>query len=129
MDLLGKMLKKNPAERISSEEAIKHKYFESEDVSDDENYQGSITQNPNLGKENYGECDSPLLTSSNPKRKQVDNKNLKKDSCVDFKMAKENNVMTGETETVNNVETKVSVFKASDKARKPKVSQFCAQKN
>jgi hypothetical protein len=80
----------------------------------------------NNSKENYGECDSPLLTSANAKRKQ--DKNIKKDSCVEFKMGKEN-VMTGKTETVGTMDSKLSMMKASDKARKPKVSQFSAQKN
>ena len=79
-----------------------------------------------MGKENVGECDSPLLTSANQKRKL--DKSLKKDSCLDFKMGKEN-VMTGKTETVGNVETKVSVMKNVSQMKKPKVSQFCAQKN
>lgn len=42
----------------------------------------------------YGNCDSPLLTSANPKRRL--DKTLKKDSCVEFHMAKEN-VVTGKT--------------------------------
>lgn len=33
----------------------------------------------------YSTVDSPLLTSANPKRKL--DRNLKKDSCIDFKMA------------------------------------------
>ena len=104
---------------------MKHKFFESEDISDDEEtYQISIPQT--AGKENIGECDSPLLTSANQKRKL--DKSLKKDSCLDFKMGKEN-VMTGKTETVGNVETKVSVMKNVSQTKKPKVSQFCAQKN
>ena len=41
--------------------------------------------------------ESPLLTSKNEKRKE--NKELKKDSCVEFKMAKDN-VMTGKTDTI-----------------------------
>ncbi len=41
---------------------------------------------------NYPSCDSPLLTSGNQARRQ--DKVLKKDSCVDFKMGKEN-VFTG----------------------------------
>lgn len=50
-----------------------------------------------VSKENYEECESPLLTSSNPKRKLE--KNLKKDSCIDFKMGKDN-AITGKTEAV-----------------------------
>jgi hypothetical protein len=80
----------------------------------------------NHNKENYGECDSPLLTSANPKRKQ--DKNIKKDSCVEFKMGKEN-AITGKTDTVGTMDSKLSMMKASDKSRKPKVSQFCAHKN
>ena len=41
--------------------------------------------------------DSPLLTSGNQARRQ--DKALKKDSCVDFKMGREN-VFTGKVDTV-----------------------------
>lgn len=42
----------------------------------------------------HSTCDSPLLTSANPKRRL--DKSLKKDSCVEFHMNKEN-VFTGKT--------------------------------
>jgi hypothetical protein len=42
-------------------------------------------------------CESPLLTSGNPLRKQE--KMVKKDSCVEFKMGKEN-VFTGKVDTI-----------------------------
>lgn len=45
----------------------------------------------------YAECGSPLLTSANAARKQ--DKMIKKDSCLEFKMGKEN-VFTGKVETV-----------------------------
>lgn len=51
-------------------------------------------------KDSYPSCDSPLLTSSNPARRE--DKMLKKDSCVAFKMGKEN-VMTGKTDTVGDM--------------------------
>lgn len=37
VDLLEKMLKKNPEARISAEEALKHPFFQNEDISEDEN--------------------------------------------------------------------------------------------
>lgn len=46
----------------------------------------------------YPSCESPLLTSANPARKL--DKTLKKDSCIEFKMAKEN-VFTGKMDTIN----------------------------
>lgn len=57
-----------------------------EDVSDKNTCESSSSDYPN--------CDSPLLTSANPKRKL--DKSMKKDSCVDFHMAKEN-IVTGKT--------------------------------
>ncbi len=40
----------------------------------------------------YPELNSPLFASKNPERKQLN----KKDSCVDFKLGKEN-LLTGKT--------------------------------
>lgn len=44
----------------------------------------------------YPELNSPLFVSKNPERKQLN----KKDSCVDFKLGKEN-VLTGKTDPVS----------------------------
>lgn len=52
---------------------------------------------------------------------------MKKDSCVDFHMGKEN-VFTGKTEEVESLKSnKVSIVNATTPIRKPKVSQFCVQ--
>lgn len=73
----------------------------------------------------YPNCDSPLLTTANPKRKL--DKNMKKDSCVEFHMGKEN-IVTGKTEDVDSMRNnKVSIVNTSTPVRKPKVSQFCVQ--
>lgn len=48
-------------------------------------------------RDSYTECKSPLLTSANPARKK--DKMIKKDSCLDFKMGKEN-LLTGKVETI-----------------------------
>lgn len=73
----------------------------------------------------YPNCDSPLLTSANPKRRL--DKTLKKDSCVDFHMAKEN-IVTGKTEEVDSMKSnKISIANAASPIRKPKVSQFSVQ--
>lgn len=78
-------------------------------------------------KELPGECESPLLTSANPKRKLE--KNLKKDSCLDFKMGKEN-AITGKTETVQVMDSKQSQFTMANTKdqKKSKVSQFHGEK-
>lgn len=49
-------------------------------------------------KPSYPNCESPLLTTANPARK-VQEKLTKKDSCVEFKMGKEN-LFTGKVDTV-----------------------------
>ena len=72
------------------------------------------------------ELNSPLLTSANKKRKE--DRNLKKDSCVEFQMGKEN-LMTGKTEEVESLRSnKVSIANANTPVRKPKVSQFSVQR-
>lgn len=91
LDLLKKMLKKNPLERISAIDALKHPYFEGE--AEDE--EGDVVVE--LSVKSPGPCESPLFMSSNPARKME--RMVKKDSCVEFKMGKEN-VFTGKVETV-----------------------------
>lgn len=44
--------------------------------------------------------ESPILTTGNQMRRQV--KNLKKDSCIDFKMSKDP-LINGKTETVGTI--------------------------
>lgn len=52
---------------------------------------------------------------------------MKKDSCVEFHMGKEN-IVTGKTEDVDSMRNnKVSIVNTSTPVRKPKVSQFCVQ--
>jgi serine/threonine protein kinase len=99
MDLMVKMLKKNPQERISAADALIHPYFSSMEDEDEEGDQVvELSKVPSESKYKvYPNCDSPLLTSANPARKKETM--LKKDSCVDFKMGKEN-VFTGKVDTV-----------------------------
>lgn len=52
---------------------------------------------PELMKGGASSCDSPLMTSGNQSR--LMNKTIKKDSCVDFKMGREN-VFTGKVDTL-----------------------------
>lgn len=78
LNLLGKMLKKNPHDRITAVEALNHPYF-AEGLSDLEEESDTVYELSR--KPSYPNCDSPLLTSSNPARKQQE-KLTKKDSCV-----------------------------------------------
>lgn len=48
-------------------------------------------------KTSFGPCESPIVTTANPARKE--DKLIKKDSCVEFKMGKEN-VFTGKVDTI-----------------------------
>ena len=78
-DLLTKMLKKKPGDRITAEDALNHNYFSGMDVECPES--PTLKNSSSLTSSNrYPNCDSPLLTSANPKRKL--DKTLKKDSCV-----------------------------------------------
>lgn len=69
-DLLVKMLKKNPKERITAKEALKHPFFDSSHEINKEREEEK--------KEVYPTLDSPLLMTNNNQRKMLN----KKDSCV-----------------------------------------------
>lgn len=76
-------------------------------------------------KENQN-CESPLLTTANQER--LMKKTIKKDSCVDFKMGRENG-FTGKVETlVETGSTNNSVGKRFESMISPKASKFSAKK-
>ena len=72
--------------------------------------------------------DSPLLTTGNKERKL--HKKIKKDSCVDFKMGKEN-ILTGKPESIGplNSSTKKNSFVASTQSPMPKAKQSKFRQN
>ena len=71
LDLLTKMLKKNPNERITANEALNHAYFSS--IEDQEQMGDTVAElviSPGAHfVKSPSSCDSPLLTSSNPARR------------------------------------------------------------
>jgi serine/threonine protein kinase len=75
LDLMAKMLKRTPQERISAKEALAHAYFEEE--SEDGEERDMVTE---LAKQGFPSFDSPLLTTANAARREE--KLTKKDSCV-----------------------------------------------
>jgi calcium-dependent protein kinase len=104
MDLLRKMLKINPEERITAEQALSHPYFQ----QSPEEVQGEEELAEEMDKVEIGQ--SPLMTSGNAERKQA--KDLKRDSCLNFVMGKDN-ILTGKTETMGTVgSAKISGFGA-----------------
>lgn len=127
LNLLMRMLKKSPHDRITAAEALSHPYFASVDEPEEEaDMVGEIIQSPEANYKSYPTCDSPLLTSGNPTRK-ID-KTIKKDSCVDFKMGKEN-VFTGKVETIaETASNNNSVGKRFESVAMPKVSKFSTKK-
>ena len=101
-DLMMKMLRVNPEERINAEQALEHPYFKLDFTkleSEDE-------------KEAPDQVSMDMATTVTPPMGQVMKQfRVKKDSCIEFKLGKEN-IMAGKTESVEHVgSTKVSVGK------------------
>jgi hypothetical protein len=110
------MLKKNPKERMTPHQALAHPYFE--EINENSDMVGGISNN------DYPELNSPLFASKNPERKQLN----KKDSCVDFKLGKEN-LLTGKTEPVSgSVHTKLSGINFDGIKSPALVSKFAQKK-
>ena len=68
MNLLTRMLKKSPGERITATEALAHPYF-AEGILTTEEEEADVVYDL-VKSPSVSTCDSPLLTSSNPHRKQ-----------------------------------------------------------
>ncbi len=70
--------------------------------------------------------ESPIVASDNPMKRM--DKTVKKDSCLEFKMGKEN-VFTGKVETVAETgSTGNSIGKRFEPVLSPKMSKFVARK-
>lgn len=109
------MLKKNPKERLIPHLALAHPYFE--EINENSDAMGGTAND-------YPELNSPLFASKNPERKQLN----KKDSCVDFKLGKEN-LMTGKTEPVSgSAHTKLSGINFDGLKSPALVSKFAQKK-
>ena len=116
LDLLIRLLDKNPKSRITATEALKHPFFchsnefkpvqfqkedesglvENAPVKYPSNNPPKISIMVNGGGKNSIMCNSPLMTSANPFRKN-NQEPLKDDSCVKFKMKE--NIMTGKIDS------------------------------
>ena len=115
IDLLEKMLKKNPKERVHPQQALAHPYFD-EITEKEESY--------NAAGNDYPELNSPLFATKNQERKQLN----KKDSCVDFKLGKEN-LLNGKTEPVSgSAHTKLSGINFEGLKSPAVVSKFAQRK-
>lgn len=88
LDLLKKMLEKEPQKRISAKEALKHPYILSaadhQITSIKEDFASSNKKEHNNKTSIVVGLDSPLMTTCNPLRKNGEM--LKNDSCLKFKM-------------------------------------------
>jgi hypothetical protein len=109
------MLKKSPKERIHPQQALAHPYFEEIGEKED---------NYNTSSSDYPELNSPLFATKNQERKQLN----KKDSCLDFKLGKEN-ILNGKTEPVSgSVHTKLSGINFEGIKSPAVVSKFAQRK-
>jgi serine/threonine protein kinase len=89
--LLSHLLKKKPNERINATNALHHPYFKGVKFEEpkkiiEEPIDKTVSDNLQISTNGYPNCESPLLTTANKKRKL--DKSMKKDSCVEFHMGK-----------------------------------------
>ena len=118
LDLLKRLLEKDPKKRISATDSLNHDFF-----SKDEMFKEFVEQRRNsMAPE---ECSSPLMMSKNRDRK---NKGLTRDdSCLKFKMKE--NVMTGKTDNCDTIDEIDSPANLKNKGQKGAVDSKFKKSN
>lgn len=128
------MLDKNPKTRISAKEALQHPF-----LTNQQDYTGnsmkeevglpncSNPQKQPINKTSImvnGSCNSPLMTSSNPLRKNPEM--LKDDSCLKFKMKE--SILTGKMEEYESGSIDSPAMKKNMQMSNHKESRFGQEK-
>lgn len=105
LDLMRRLLEKDPKKRISAKDALNHEFFGRdpklyESIKNRESFVHSPDRKGLIEEKNKQiGSDSPLMTTKNKERKNP--ALLRDDSCLKFKMKE--NIMTGKTDVGDSV--------------------------
>ena len=137
LDLLIRLLEKDPKKRISAKDALCHSFF-TKDGKETQSTISSPLSESTTGKRppsilverhgNTGECDSPLMTTKNQARKEG---RLREDSCLKFKMKENIAIGKGEEsgETIEHIDSPAVIAKRGPKNQESRFKRMVQNEN